>query len=128
MWNTKDLIIEYNAMTDSYKVTSCKDKDVKSIVIPKFYDDKKHGLKPVSIIGEKAFYSCIYLESVQLPKFIKTIKKNAFENCVSLKSLELPDTIAKIEENAFKGVSAKIKYNCKKWLEELEVKNISLSH
>ena len=81
---------------------------------------------PVTVIGDKAFYECVDIESVvipegvisigrdafykcnslvevKLPVTLQTIGVAAFSNCIRLTSIEIPDGITSIEEGAFNG-------------------------
>ncbi len=62
--------------------------------------------KPVTAIGERAFYKCGSLESVYIPIGIKTIENDAFFDCDKLTSLVIPDGMTTIGEYAFAGCLA----------------------
>ena len=57
--------------------------------------------KPVTVIGEKAFYGQTRLREVTLPNQLKVIGRAAFEGCSNLRGIEIPDTVIKIDEKAF---------------------------
>lgn len=58
----------------------------------------------VSSIGNNAFFDCLSMESLTLPKYsITSIGESAFQNCTSLKSVSLPNTLDSLGEKAFKG-------------------------
>lgn len=61
--------------------------------------------KNTAIIGDKAFYGCLKLESVDLGHALTGIGNEAFSNCLTLKSIEMPDTVTSIGERVFKGCS-----------------------
>lgn len=65
---------------NSYAVAKCSDynEDIypTEIVIPSVYNDK-----PVTVIGEEAFYGCRNLTSVTIPNSISRISERAFDNC-----------------------------------------------
>ena len=64
------------------------------------------GLKlPESIetIGDRAFYGCTRLLSVNLSSNLKSIGRSAFESCISLESITLPKSLKVIREYAFRN-------------------------
>ncbi len=65
------------------------------------------SLKKVTILeGEiptYAFYNCIGLEEITIPKNTLTIPSNAFYGCTSLSSIEIPNSITSIGDSAFRG-------------------------
>lgn len=65
----------------------------------------------IEYIGDRCFYNCIYLESVQLPS---TIKQFSFANCKELKNVNFNDDVKEIERLSFSGCSS---------LETLEIPN-----
>lgn len=52
-------------------------------------------------IGEKAFYGCGKLTSVQLPESLKKICNSAFYKCSSLADIQLPNSLEAIKSSAF---------------------------
>ena len=60
----------------------------------------------VTVIGEGAFYYCLYLKSVVIPDSVTQIGDNAFVFCRSLSHMELPDSITSIGDNAFADCSS----------------------
>ena len=54
----------------------------------------------VQVIGDSAF-AYMYLESIHLPKSLKTIGEGAFWASYKLKNIVLPDSLEKIGQNAF---------------------------
>ena len=59
-----------------------------------------HG---VTNVGNRTFYNCSNMASVELADGITSITGGAFENCTSLTSLTLPNGLEKFGGNAFKG-------------------------
>ena len=59
-----------------------------------------HG---VTNVGDRTFYNCSNMASVELADGITSITGGAFENCTSLTSLALPNSLEKFGGNAFKG-------------------------
>ena len=84
---------------DTYELTSVNLKDA-NIVVPSIFLDK-----PVTSIGEKAFYNCQTLISISIPNSITSIYAYAFSNCISLKSISLSTNLSYIGEYAFYGCS-----------------------
>ena len=58
--------------------------------------------KPVTAIGNSAFYSCRSLESVVIPNSVTTIGSSAFYYCTSLKSIVIPNSVTTIGDYAFR--------------------------
>ena len=50
----------------------------------------------VTSIGEKAFYECTSLTSVEIPSSVTSIGKYAFSGCTSLTSVEIPSSVTSI--------------------------------
>ena len=57
----------------------------------------------VTNVGDRTFYNCSSMTSVELADGIISITGGAFENCTSLTSLALPNGLEKFGGNAFKG-------------------------
>ena len=57
----------------------------------------------VTNVGDRTFYNCSNMTSVELADGIISITGGAFENCTSLTSLALPNSLEKFGGNAFKG-------------------------
>nr|MCR5039046.1 leucine-rich repeat protein [Bacteroidales bacterium] len=55
----------------------------------------------LTVIGERAFYSCSNLASVVIPNSVTAINQYAFEYCYYLTSVELPNSITTIGQYAF---------------------------
>ncbi|MBQ4268156.1 MAG: leucine-rich repeat protein, partial [Clostridia bacterium] len=68
-----------------------KSKDVTSV---------KLG-KNIRSIGDRAFYNCSLLESIELPDSVKEIGAYAFQGCRSLTSVSIPDGVTEICSYAF---------------------------
>lgn len=68
------------------------------ITIPDYIDGKV-----VSSIGENAFNNESKLRLVNLPRYLKIIKKNAFSDCYNLLSISIPSSVERIEERAFQN-------------------------
>ena len=61
----------------------------------------KLGGKPVTRIGEHAFYGCWCLTSVTIPDSVTSIGEAAFEGCSGLTSVTIPDSVTSIGSYAF---------------------------
>ncbi|HHT04065.1 MAG TPA: leucine-rich repeat domain-containing protein, partial [Bacteroidales bacterium] len=57
----------------------------------------------INSIGNKAFWGCVNLSSINLPNSIVSIGDNAFDYCISLKTINLPKSIISIGKDAFWG-------------------------
>lgn len=53
-----------------------------------------------------AFFKCVNLEEIKLPKKLTTVDKNAFNDCVKLRIKSLPDSITELYESAFNSTNA----------------------
>jgi len=96
---SQGLEFEYDESLGGYVVTgigSCTDTDV---VIPSIYNGK-----PVTSIGDDAFFYCTSLTSIVLPDSMTSIGDWAFYNCTSLTSIQIPNSVTSIGNFAF--------YNC----------------
>jgi hypothetical protein len=62
------------------------------------YSDTEYS---VTSIGEKAFYECHELESIELPISLTSVGNYAFYSCHSLMSIDLPASVTAIGEGAF---------------------------
>ena len=56
---------------------------------------------PVTVIGENAFSSHRYMETLTIPEGVTTIERAAFGACANLTSLILPSTVTSIGNQAF---------------------------
>lgn len=66
-------------------------KSITSILIP----------NGVTKIGNKAFYYCENLKSIQLSAQLESIEKQAFQGCKALEEITFPDGLTKLGEAAF---------------------------
>lgn len=57
--------------------------------------------KPVTVIGEDAFYQKTTMTEIHLPSGIEIIEKGAFYRCYSLTSVTIPATVTQIGSGAF---------------------------
>ena len=93
--------LEYTLNPDkkSYSVSkgTCSDSE---IVIPSIYKGK-----PVTSIGDYAFYYCSNLTSVTIPDSVTSIGDEAFSDCSGLTSIVIPDSVTSIGSYAFRWCS-----------------------
>lgn len=87
---------ELNEEQDGY--TLIEGDDVPTVDIPREYDGK-----PVTSIGNYAFYNCESLESVIIPNTVTSIGNYAFYCCESLKSVTIGNGVTSIGKRAFWG-------------------------
>ena len=69
---------------------------VPEIVIPAVIEGK-----PVTAIGDRAFYNCWLLESVEIGSNVETIGNDAFGFCKALTGIVIPDNVKTIGSEAF---------------------------
>lgn len=55
----------------------------------------------VEVIGKKAFYSCINLKSITLPRSLKSIRSGAFFDCRELEYIEIPRYVTEFGSSMF---------------------------
>ena len=99
--------LNYQLSTDQtyYIVTGIVTRTDTEIIIPSTYNGK-----PVTSIGDEAFYYCYNLTSIVLPNSVTSIGNYAFEDCTSLTSITIPNSVTSIGGCAFKCCSAEIKW------------------
>ncbi len=98
-------VYEYSPFTfslnddgNSYILTKCDRSYSGEAVIPSTYKGK-----PVTRIGDYAFYDCSGISTVTVPDGVTSIGAWAFGFCSNLTSVALPDSVTSIEEYAFYG-------------------------
>ena len=62
--------------------------------------------KPVTFIGNMAFYQQSKLESIVIPNTVTTIGKKSFESCTKLQFIKLPKSLTSIDDYAFMSCSS----------------------
>ncbi len=85
--------LEYSLNSDeiSYSVSGIGTATETDIVIPAVYNDK-----PVTSIGDSAFYECRSLTSIAIPDGVTSIGNYAFFGCWFLTSITIPDGVTSI--------------------------------
>lgn len=70
-------------------------KDDKVVIPTTFHD------RPVTVIGDEAFYNLSSVIEVTIPETVEKIGKYAFAACTELTTINLPDKTVEIDEYAF---------------------------
>ena len=89
----------YNAVITPYKSSAFG-----ANILSNTYEDGKGTIKfdkPVTVIGEKAFYSSSLLTGIELPNTITSIGNQAFYNSENLTGITVPESVTEIGERAF---------------------------
>ncbi|NLA76294.1 MAG: leucine-rich repeat domain-containing protein [Clostridiales bacterium] len=94
--NSDDLTFELSDDGLSYIVSRCKESAAGELVIPSTYKSK-----PVTGIGDEAFYACSALTAVTIPEGVTSIGVLAFAFCTNLASINLPNSIEIVKYGAF---------------------------
>ena len=94
---TEGLIFTLSADRTQYSVIDYTGTAAE-VYIPAVYE----GL-PVTSIGDRAFYLCSSLTSIEIPDSVTSIGEVAFYRCGNLTSIEIPDSVTSIGDWAFSG-------------------------
>ena len=99
--NNKLCIFEYT--TTDGQMLSFKEDAFDATIVSHTYTDIGKVIfdKPITRIGDYAFYFCRSLTSVTIPDSVTTIGESAFDKCDSLTSVTIPDSVTTIESSAF---------------------------
>ena len=95
---SEELHLELSPDGSAYQVTSVGNCTDRTVVIPATFEGK-----PVTAIGEAAFFRCQTVEEVVIPEGITTIETCAFTECTKLARVKLPDSLTDIGISAFLG-------------------------
>lgn len=98
-------IINDNEAAVTFKGTSWNqysDEYTGDVVIPETvaYNGTTY---PVTNIGERAFFRCNWLTSIDIPNSVTTIANYAFYNCTGITSLNIGNSVTSIGSSAFSG-------------------------
>ena len=100
--------IAYNVVSISdltCEVTQADTKYSGDIAIPSTVTYQGRTLSLIKI-GDRAFYKCSALTSIEIPNSVTTIGNYAFYGCTSLVSVEIPNSVTTIGDYAFCGCSS----------------------
>ncbi|MDY4675560.1 MAG: leucine-rich repeat protein [Candidatus Borkfalkiaceae bacterium] len=89
----------FTPMGNSYAVSAYVGED-NVVAVPDTYNGK-----PVTMIGERAFYDCSQITEIILPSSIKEIGVEAFGYCISLAKIEIV-ACTRLRDKAFIGCTA----------------------
>lgn len=86
---------------DTYAITEYRGTN-KEVIVPSTY---KH--KDITVIGELAFASTLFVKKITLPDTIVIIENHAFNYSMTLEEIIMPDTVEYIGEGAFRFTGLK---------------------
>ena len=93
--------LTYEIENGKVTITDCDTSLSGDIVLP----SKIEG-KPVTSIGDDAFYGCSRLTSITIPNSVTSIGRFAFKDCKSLTSVTIPNGVTDFDWWAFAGCSS----------------------
>ena len=93
--------LRYKVGGNTVTITDCNEIVSGVLAIPLTYDGK-----PVTSIGDRAFWKCTNLTSVTIPDSVTRIGRSAFNSCSSLTSVTIPDSVTSVENGAFSRCSS----------------------
>ncbi|MBR5452321.1 MAG: leucine-rich repeat protein [Clostridia bacterium] len=99
--STSNLTFTLNDDGESYYVGDCNESANGILTIPSTYNGK-----PVTSIGNYAFYDCSRLTSITIPDSVTSIGEDAFSHCDFLTSITIPDSVTSIGNWAFSYCSS----------------------
>ena len=94
----------FYSSSDSNIVNPYKTDAFNATILNNSYIDNQGVIvfdRPVSQVGDSAFYNCTNLTSIILPNSIPGISKNAFSDCSNLQSINIPNSVTAIDDYAF---------------------------
>ena len=86
----------YGIENDTVRIISYRDFNTAIIEVPEFLAEK-----PVTILGEEAFYQHTKAVKILLPQSITAIEGSSFYRCYSLEQITIPKNVSKIKCNPF---------------------------
>ena len=93
--------LRYKVGGNTVTITDCNEIVSGALAIPLTYDGK-----PVTSIGDRAFWKCTNLTSVTIPDSVTRIGLWSFRRCTSLTSVTIPDSVISIYNGAFEGCTS----------------------
>ena len=91
-----------NAVEDEFGVKYSKDWK-RLLKAPSRLKGEYSIRKGVKVIGDRAFYACKSLISINIPNSVTYIGNHAFRGCKTLTSINIPNSVTNIGEGAFSG-------------------------
>ena len=95
-----------NYTTTDGQILDISDKNSGATIIANFYADGKGTIifdKPITRIGDFAFYRCESLTSITIPDSVTSIGDAAFSGCTSLTSVTIGNGVTEIGDVAFEN-------------------------
>ena len=89
-------LYDFDVIAETIKITDYPDTETGEITIPGTIVGK-----PVTRIGEAAFYHCDGLTRITLPENLTQIYREAFEYCSGLTTLTIPASVTSIGDRAY---------------------------
>ena len=93
---TYDIYTYVVSSDNKVTITDCKESASGAITIPSEIDGK-----PVTSIGNGAFWGCTGLTSITIPNSVTSIGGEAFRGCTGLTSITIPNSVTSIGDYAF---------------------------
>lgn len=91
-------LYDFDIYKETIKITDYPDTETGGITIPETLVGK-----PVTRIGEDAFYHCDELTRISLPESLEAIYQQAFELCSGLTTITIPTNVNYIGSGAYGG-------------------------
>ncbi|MEO2121766.1 MAG: leucine-rich repeat domain-containing protein, partial [bacterium] len=88
--------LTFDASGDTITITDCDTGASGTLIIPGTIEGK-----PVTSIGEDAFFECEFLTSITIPEGVTSIGAWAFDDCYALRTVTIPDSVTSIGRGAF---------------------------